>query len=130
MIDYQGLINDAIAVRENAYAPYSGFKVGACLLTKSGKRFLGTNVENASYSLTSCAERNALYSAVSSNEREPVAIAIVGGKDKIDDFTYPCGACRQVLFELGGKELLIVLYNGKEQKILTLGELLPCVFEL
>lgn len=125
------LIGNAMAAMKNAYAPYSRFCVGAALLSKSGNVYIGCNIENSSYSVTSCAERTALYSAVSQGEREFDAIAIVGGKDgRVEKYCSPCGVCRQALGEFCRKDFKIYLYNGVEIKTYTLDELLPQSFEL
>jgi cytidine deaminase len=116
----QELIQLAAQARENAYAPYSKFKVGAALLGKSGRVYTGGNVENASYGLTICAERAALFHAVSEGEREFVAIAIV-----TDRGVSPCGACRQVLREFGRDLRVIVADMQGRQREYTLGDLLP-----
>ena len=128
----QELVSLALKARKNSYSPYSGFRVGAALLTENGAVFLGANIENSSYSLTCCAERTALFSAVSSGQKDFAAIAIVGGKeDEITEFCHPCGACRQALAEFSGDgSLKIVLYNGEEEKETTLSELLPYSFSL
>ena len=126
------LINLALKAQNNAYAPYSGFHVGAALLTADGEVFVGANVENASFGLTNCAERSALFSAVSNGKREFESIAIVGGKGGIvTDFCPPCGACRQALAEFSrdGK-LKVILFDGKQEKELTLASLLPENFSL
>lgn len=117
----------AADARKNAYAPYSSFKVGAALLTESGEVFTGVNVENASYGLTCCAERSAIFSAVSHGHRRFSAIAVVGGKDDdISAFCPPCGACRQVLAEFAvGGDLKVILFDGKEEKVTNLASLLP-----
>ena len=97
-MDNKELIRQALEAREMAYAPYSGFKVGAALLTKEGRVYKGCNIENAGYTPTNCAERTAFFKAVSEGEREFSAIAIVGGKgDLPTDYAYPCGVCRQVM---------------------------------
>ncbi|NLY44283.1 MAG: cytidine deaminase [Clostridiaceae bacterium] len=120
------LMELASVSRNNAYSPYSGFRVGAALLTKSGKVFTGCNVENASYGATCCAERTAVYKAVSEGEREFVAIAIKGDSA---GFTFPCGICRQVLMEFS-PSLKIILSNGNQEiKTFTLYDLLPKAFE-
>lgn len=125
------LIGNAMAVMKNAYSPYSEFCVGAALLTKKGKVYTGCNVENASYSITNCAERTALYTAVSKGERNFSAIAIVGGKNgRVEDFCMPCGTCRQALSEFCSKDFKIYLYNGVEIRTYTLDELLPNTFSL
>ena len=126
--DYQELINKAISAREYSYSPYSEFKVGAALLCKNGKIYTGCNVENAAYGETICAERTAVLKAVSSGEREFCAIAIVGGKDALQGFAYPCGACRQVMSEFCQPEFEIVLFDGENTQISTLGQLFPCSF--
>ena len=124
------LVTLAIKAREKAYAPYSGYKVGAALKTKSGKIYLGCNIENASFSPTVCAERTAVFKAVSEGEREFEAIAVTGGKEEISDFAPPCGVCRQVMSEFCKEDFKIILYNGKEEKVYTLKELLPLSFSL
>ena len=119
------VLTSAIAARQAAYAPYSGFKVGAALLGKSGRIYQGCNVENVAYGSSICAERTALVKAVSQGEREFVAIAIVADtKDPVA----PCGACRQVLAEFA-PHLKVVMANLKENKlIMTLDALLPAPF--
>ena len=115
-----------------AYAPYSGFKVGAALLTKSGKVYTGCNIENASFGLTNCAERTALFKAVSEGEKAFSKIAIVGGKDGvIENYCYPCGACRQALSEFTDSFFDIILINGEgDIRRTTLYDLLPNTFHL
>jgi cytidine deaminase len=123
-IDYSKLINAAAKARENAYAPYSQFKVGAALLCTDGKVFTGCNIEFASYSPTNCAERTALFNAVSEGEREFEAIAIVG-----NGIISPCGVCRQALFEFGGEKLSVIMAKNDDEYIVkTLGELFPMGF--
>lgn len=116
---------------KNSYAPYSNYNVGAVLLTKNGDIYRGCNIENASYSVTNCAERTALFNAVSVGEREFSAICIVGGKNgEITDYAMPCGICRQALAEFCDSDFKV--YVGKSEddiKEFTLGELLPCSFE-
>ncbi len=124
------LISLALKARENAYVPYSGYKVGAALKVKSGKVYTGCNIENASFSPTVCAERTAIFKAISEGEREFEAIAVVGGKDEITDFAPPCGVCRQVMSEFCSPEFKIILYNGKEERIFKLKEILPLAFSL
>jgi len=125
------LIGNAMAVMKNAYSPYSEFCVGAALLTKKGKVYTGCNVENASYSITNCAERTALHTAISKGERNFSAIAIVGGKNgRVENFCMPCGTCRQALSEFCDKDFKIYLYNGVEIRTYTLDELLPNTFSL
>lgn len=124
------LVKLAIEAMQNAYAPYSKFKVGAALLTKSGKIYLGSNVENASFGCTNCAERTAFFKAVSEGEREFVKIAVVGGKDgKITDYITPCGVCRQVMSEFCGEDFEIVAATSEQDfKLFTLSQLLPFGF--
>lgn len=126
------LIRQAHEARQRAYTPYSGFKVGAALLTRAGKVYLGCNIENAAYDPTNCAERTAFFKAVSEGEREFEAIAIVGGKDGDSalQMCAPCGVCRQVMMEFcNPKEFRIMLEDGKDGfKAFTLEELLPLGF--
>lgn len=97
---------------ENAYAPYSGYRVGAALLTKSEKVYTGCNIENASYSPTVCAERTAIFKAVSDGERDFLKIAVAGGKDgKITGEFPPCGVCRQVMAEFCDENFKILVVN-------------------
>lgn len=124
------LVSLALQARENSYSPYSGFKVGAALLTKSGKVYKGCNIENGAFSPTNCAERTAVFTAVCDGQKDFSAIAVVGGADEIKDFCPPCGVCRQVLSEFCDKDFEIYLFNGEEIKIYTLGELLPLSFKL
>ena len=128
MTDYQ-LMLLAVAARKNSYSPYSGFRVGAALLGKSGKLYPGCNVENASYSATNCAERTAIFRAVSEGEKEFEAIAIVGGLgEELLDFCAPCGVCRQVLSEFCGPDFRVVLGTPNNHKSYKLEELLPYSF--
>ena len=123
------LMRLAVEAREMAYAPYSKFRVGAALLGKSGKVYKGCNVENAAYTPTNCAERTAVFKAVSEGEREFVAIAIVGGmSETIADFCAPCGVCRQVLAEFCDKDFRLVLGNPDKLQIFRFGEILPLAF--
>ena len=128
MISDEDLVKEACKAREKAYVPYSRFKVGAALLTKDGKVYHGCNIENASYGLTNCAERSAFFSALSDGCRagEFVKLAVVG---QTDDVISPCGACRQVISELAGKDCQIILanLNGKIKKTFIV-ELLPGAF--
>lgn len=126
------LIKEAKRAAESAYAPYSGFTVGAALLTKRGKVYRGCNIENAAYSPTNCAERTAFFKAVSEGEREFSAIAIVGGKNlDFASFCTPCGVCRQVMSEFCDGDFKIILgRNDEEVKVYPLRELLPLSFEL
>lgn len=132
-LDISNLINKAFEGRTNAYAPYSGFKVGAALLTSNGI-YTGCNIENSSYPATNCAERTAIYKAVSEGAREFKAIAIVGGVDgePIADYTAPCGICRQVMYEFADSEdFVVIMAKSPEDYIVrTLAELLPLGFKL
>ena len=125
-MDIRELIPIAKKASEKAYAPYSGFKVGAALLTKSGKIYQGCNVENASYSLTNCAERTAIFSAVADGEREFSALVVFTNTDVL---FAPCGACRQVLSEFGN-EIEILIVSKDKEKVTTIKELLPLGFSL
>ena len=125
------LIDTAIEQLKFSYTPYSNFKVGAALLTKSGKIYTGCNIENASYTPTNCAERTAFFKAVSEGVRDFQAICIVGGKDgKLTEYTAPCGVCRQVMMEFcNPKTFQIILAVDKERyQIYTLEELMPLGF--
>ena len=123
------LIAIAAEARKMAYAPYSGFCVGAALLGKSGKVYTGCNVENAAYTPTNCAERTAVFKAVSEGEREFSAIAIVGGKgEEMAKFCAPCGVCRQVLSEFCDENLTLVLGMPENYKEYTLAEVFPYSF--
>lgn len=127
----QDMIDLAVAQLKYSYTPYSGFKVGASLLTAGGKFYTGCNIENAAYTPTNCAERTAFFKAVSEGERAFQAICIVGGKDGIlTEYTAPCGVCRQVMMEFCNPETFkIVLAISREQyEIFTLKELLPLGF--
>lgn len=125
------LIDTAIEQLKFSYTPYSNFKVGAALLTKSGKIYTGCNIENASYTPTNCAERTAFFKAVSEGVRDFQAICIVGGKDgKLTEYTAPCGVCRQVMMEFcNPKTFQIILAVDEERyEIYTLEELMPLGF--
>ena len=127
-INREELYNEAFEARKNSYCPYSGYAVGAALLASDGRIFLGTNIENAAYSPTICAERSAFASAVSSGAREFLAIAVCGGKKESDPdpACTPCGVGRQVMAEFCKGDFEIIL-NGRT---LTLAELLPHSFEM
>ena len=127
------LIRAAFAAREYAYVPYSRFAVGAALREQGGQGrvFAGCNIENASYTPTNCAERTALFKAVSEGARQFDAIAIVGSKlgERNTLVTGPCGVCRQVLYEFGGPALVVIMAKSEDDYIeTTLGELLPYGF--
>jgi cytidine deaminase len=121
------LLKKAVAASRKAYAPYSKFQVGAALLTDTGEIFTGCNVENMSYGLTNCAERTAVFSAVAAGKKKFKAIAIVAPKA----VPYPCGACRQVLSEFGGRDLIVVVAQSSKLEHFeqfTLAQLLPKSF--
>ncbi len=120
------LIEKAKEVSRKAYAPYSNYKVGAALLTKSGKVYTGCNIENSSYGLTNCAERTAVFKAVSEGEMEFEEMVIYADSPHLPT---PCGACRQVLSEFG-PELKIMIVSSKEQLVTSISELLPLAFKL
>lgn len=118
------LVAQAIKAREQAYVPYSGFKVGAAVQSKSGRIYTGCNIENASYGLSNCAERTAIFKAVSEGEQELIAIAVVADTPGP---VSPCGACRQVLSEFGIEKIILTNLRGEKQ-VLTLEEILPFSF--
>ena len=120
------LIEAAVKVRGNAHAPYSNFKVGAALETKSGKIFTGCNVENASYGLTICAERVAIFKAISEGETEFTRIAVVADTPEL---TPPCGACRQIIWEFCGDVPVIFSNLEGTAEIVQMKELLPRAFD-
>ena len=124
------LIDLAKKAAENAYVPYSGYTVGAALLTEGGKVYTGCNIENAAYGPTNCAERTAFFKAVSEGERKFSKIAVVGGKSlNFADYFAPCGVCRQVMREFCEDDFIILLgKNDNEYKSITLYELLPLSF--
>ncbi len=128
--EVESLVRAARAARESAYAPYSGFKVGAAVLARDGRVFLGCNVENASYGLCNCAERTALFSAVTAGCRpgDLTHIAVVADTEGA---VPPCGACRQVMYELGGASLIVIQANLKGATAeMTVAVLLPWPFAL
>lgn len=127
---YKELIKQAIAAREGAYSPYSHFQVGAALLTAEGRMYSGCNIENASYSATCCAERTALFNAVSHGERKVSAIAIVGAPEGAPlDYCPPCGVCRQALSEFSDDGTVVILAKSEsDYKVYSIGELLPLHF--
>lgn len=123
----KSLINEAISARDRAYAPYSGFRVGAAVAAAGGRVFTGCNVENSSYGLTCCAERVALFKAVSEGEREFTDIAVVSDSE---DFCSPCGACRQVMVEFGGHIKVYMCNKRGEYRVKSTDDLLPESFRL
>jgi cytidine deaminase len=121
---------EAVKAMDNSYSPYSSCKVGAALLTKGGKLFTGTNIENAAFGPTVCAERVAVFKAVSEGERDFLKIAVAGGKNgEINGIFAPCGVCRQVLREFCSDNFEILLGETKDEfKKVTLKDLLPLSF--
>mgnify|MGYP003292793835 CR=1 FL=1 len=131
------LIEKAIEMQNYSYVPYSHFHVGAALLTKEDIIYTGCNIENGAYGPSNCAERTAIFKAVSEGKKEFKAIAVVGGPENekgqpiIEDFCPPCGVCRQVMAEFCDADFKIILAKSKNQfKIFTLGQLLPESFNL
>lgn len=123
---YKRLISHAQKAKEHSYSPHSNFRVGAAILTKDGKIFSGCNIENSSYSLTICAERTAIFKAISEGHRKFSAIAITSDlKEEIP----PCGACRQVLFDLAGNIDVIMVGKNNSTKTGKLADLLPIPFD-
>jgi cytidine deaminase len=120
--EYAALVEAALAARELAYAPYSHFQVGAAALTASGRIFKGANIENAAYPMTICAERVAIFNAYAAGEREIVALAVV---TPTDDVASPCGACRQVIFELAPRSAVLLLNRHGERRLSSPQALLP-----
>ena len=128
-INYDLMIRKAREAMISAYSPYSKCRVGACLLGESGKYYMGCNVENASYSATCCAERTAIFKAVSEGERKFRAIAIVGGIEfDIKDYFPPCGACRQVMSEFCDEDFEVILFDGENKNVLKFCDVLPYPF--
>ena len=115
----------------HAYAPYSGFKVGAALLCKDGTVYQGCNIENAAYGPTNCGERTAIFKAVYDGQRDFVAIAVTGAiKGEKGNFCAPCGICRQFLAEFCSEQTDVILGDDKKYSVYKLSELLPCGFSL
>lgn len=121
--DREELVHRAIAARERAYAPYSGYAVGAALLGRSGRVYTGCNVENAVYPLSVCAERSAVFEAVCQKERDFVAIAVA-----TENEASPCGACRQVLREFGEDIVVLIADLAGDYRETTVADLLPDSF--
>ena len=131
--EIQSLVDTALSQRKFAYAPYSDFRVGAALLARNGEIYTGCNIENSAYSPTNCAERTAVFKAVSEGVREFRAICITGGPGEEDpsDFCPPCGVCRQVLLEFCDPDFEIILaVNREHYQVYTLDELVPAGFRL
>ncbi len=132
-IDYAGLVRQAFAAREGAYAPYSNFLVGAALLTAAGPVYSGCNIENAAFTPTNCAERTAFFKGISEGHRRFRAMAVVGGhreKGPADfDYVFPCGVCRQIMAEFcGGDFEIIVAKSPQDYKIFLFSEIFPQAF--
>lgn len=130
-IDAAALVQAALDARRNAYVPYSHYAVGAALLTEEGEIFPGCNVENASYGATNCAERTAFFRAVSQGKRKFRAIAIAGGMEgeKLVEYAYPCGICRQVMREFCKDDFIIIVAKSVEDfQEYRLEEILPFGF--
>lgn len=126
-MDYKDLMKAAISSKQKSYSPYSKFRVGAALLSEDGKVYEGANIENASYGLTICAERTAAFEAVLNGEKHFKAIAIASD---LDDYISPCGACRQVLAELCGLDIDVIMMKSEDDyKTIKLKELLPYSFD-
>ncbi|HHV97781.1 MAG TPA: cytidine deaminase [Clostridiaceae bacterium] len=125
---YEELVKIASEEKHKAYAPYSGFKVGAAVVTGTGNVYTGVNIENASYGATNCAERTAVFKAVSNGERKIDLVAI---SSESDDYIFPCGICRQVLAEFGHKDTKIICSkNNGDFIVFKLEDLLPHAFYL
>lgn len=129
-MDYKNLACAAIKAMAASYSPYSNFKVGAALLAASGKVYTGCNIESAAYSPTNCAERTALFKAVSEGEREFSAIAVTGrAADGPTQYCYPCGVCRQMLGEFFSSDTKVVVVKSEDDfKVHDFGEILPFGF--
>lgn len=131
MTEKEQLIQRALDARKNAYAPYSHYQVGAALLTEELGIVTGVNIENASYGATNCAERTAIFKAVSEGARRFRAIAIAGGMEGAEpaDFAYPCGICRQVMREFASDGFVVLVAKSvSDYREYRLEELLPCGF--
>ncbi|MBC8062170.1 MAG: cytidine deaminase [Clostridiaceae bacterium] len=125
-MEVKELIIQAIKAKENAYVPYSNFKVGSAILTEDGTMYTGCNIENASLGATNCAERTAIFKAVSEGHKVIKAIVIVGN---VNSHTFPCGICRQVINEFAAEDIkIIVAKNESEYLVKTMEEILPGAF--
>ncbi|WP_129596782.1 cytidine deaminase [Anaerophilus nitritogenes] len=121
-MDQKLLFQMAVEARKKAYVPYSKFRVGAALLTHNGRIYTGCNIECASFGATNCAERTAIFKAISEGNKDFEAIAIASDNE---DYTFPCGICRQVIFEFGKNIKIIVGKSSENLKVMTIEELLP-----
>ena len=129
--DISMLVESALKARDMAYAPYSHFTVGAALLAYDGTVYLGGNIENASYGASNCAERTAIFKAVSEGVRRFRAIAVAGGMEGSEpvDYAYPCGICRQVMLEFADADFRIYVVKSKDDyREFVLDEFMPCGF--
>ena len=129
---YKTLIEKAAEARKNSFCKYSGFAVGAALLCSDGTVFTGCNIENISYSLTNCAERTAIFKAVSEGKKDFTAIAIVGAvksEDPLNEPCFPCGACLQVMSEFCGPDFEVVLAKEGTPEVFKFSDLMPRVFD-
>lgn len=124
------LIELAEKARENSYAPYSGYRVGAALRSCDGEVYCGCNIECASYSMTCCAERTAFFKAISEGVSDFIEIAVVGGKEDTESLCFPCGACLQVMSEFCNENFKVILKFGSQIKVFRLSELMPNSFSL
>ena len=125
-MEVKELVKTAIKARELAYVPYSNFKVGAAIEMEDGSIYTGCNIENASYGATNCAERTAIFKAISEGHRKIKKIAVVGD---MSAYTSPCGICRQVIAEFADKDIEIILVKNEEEfQVKTLEEILPGAF--
>ena len=128
-MEYKDLMEKALDARKFAYAPYSHYSVGAALLSVSGKVFTGCNIENATFTPTTCAERTAFFKAISEGEKNFEALAIVGGKEgESPSFCAPCGVCRQVIAEFCDKDFKLVLGTPDNFGVYRLDDVLPFAF--
>ena len=126
MVSDNELVETARKAKEKAYAPYSGFKVGAAVLTENGNVYTGVNIENASYGATNCAERTAIFKAVSEGETRIKKVAVIGDSESI---VHPCGMCRQVMAEFADGNMRIICSNKYgNYKVFSLDEMLPNSF--
>jgi len=125
-MDLKLMIEKALKAREFAYVPYSKFKVGASILMEDGSIYTGCNIENASFGATNCAERTAIFKAVSEGKTAISAICVVGS---LENFTYPCGICRQVLLEFAKKDCMVIIAKSIDEYIVkSLEEIIPGSF--
>lgn len=128
-MDSRELMSYAVEAMSRSYSPYSGFRVGAALLTDDGQIYTGCNIENAAFTPTVCAERVAIFKAVSDGKTSFSKIAVAGGSSgSVKSFTYPCGVCRQVMREFCGGDFVIAVTDGTDIREHTLDEIMPYSF--